>query len=387
MYVVITFLDPPSVPPQKRDVESLTPLVSENKIRRIIASTMSSSRPSGSSSSAATSVHTPLSQVCRWEENETILVCDSIESDGRFVLGTLVANLPAEERKHQEQQRASTSIRNRVLWLCCSAMTDQLTLSALSKSGSSKSMTGSASLPELSSANSGTPPAAADGRLTIRSIPTLLSRAISSKQEGDQETPQSFDTESFVKHIYRQVKEWVRFQHEKTRNQTEDAVGEEFDERRWVVLDDLSTLGALVGDRLAYGLVLSLQALSRTGGLPFGLAMRCSNDADIEAEGLMDPRSTQWFGGAAVAAVESSTLTGDNDGYMKECPWERQLVELADTVVDVCPLASGYTREAHGRLIFSRRGEAAGASSSSTTTQVYNYCLTDNQALAIRISR
>lgn len=267
-------------------------------------------------------------------------------------------------------------------------MTDQLTLSALKKIGSSKSMTGSASLPELSSADSGTPPAAADGRLTIRSIPTLLSRAISSKQEGDEKTSQSFDMESFVKHIYRQVKAWVRFQHENTRNQREDAVGEDGDERRWVVLDDLSTLGALVGDRLAYGLVLSLQALSRAGGLPFGLAMRCSNDADIEAEGLMDPRSTQWFGGAAVAAVESSTLTDDNDGYMKECPWERQLVELADTIVDVCPLASGYTREAHGRLIFSRRGERPAAGASSTaTTQVFNYCLTDNQALAIRISR
>mmetsp|Transcript_12767 Transcript_12767/g.18188 ORF Transcript_12767/g.18188 Transcript_12767/m.18188 type:complete len:150 (-) Transcript_12767:35-484(-) len=35
--------------------------------------------------------------------------------------------------------------------------------------------------------------------------------------------------------------------------------------------------------------------------------------------------------------------------------WERALVELADGIIDVSPLPSGYSREAHGRLIFTER--------------------------------
>ena len=324
------------------------------------------SAPSGSGITAATSIHTPLSQVCRWDDaDETVLVLDSIESDGRFVLGTLVAGLPPP---HQAN--------NRVLWLCCSAVTDQLTLSSLKKIGCPKAMTGSASLPESPASaqpKTGTATSLGDERprLTIRSIPTLLSRAVS-KVDDEESSWKPFDRESFVKNLYRQVKEWVRLgseeEEEQAKKQTEDDTA---GERRWVVLDDLSTLAALVGERLVYGLILSLQALSRAGELPFALALRCSNDVDVEAEGLVDPRSTQWFG-----AGDSST-TG-NEG----CPWERQLVELSDTIIDVTPLASGSTREAHGRLIFSSRGTAAGA-----TSRVYNYCLTENQALAIRIER
>ena len=74
---------------------------------------------------------------------------------------------------------------------------------------------------------------------------------------------------------------------------------------------------------------------------------------------------------------------GNDDGSKDddECPWERQLVEMADTVVDVVPLASGYSREVHGRLIFTSKVGPA------SLQDVYNYCLTDTQALAIRIVR
>ena len=66
-----------------------------------------------------------------------------------------------------------------------------------------------------------------------------------------------------------------------------------------------------------------------------------------------------------------------------ECPWERQLVEMADTVVDVVPLASGYSREVHGRLIFTSKAVSA----TIKQQESYNYCLTDNQALVIRVVR
>lgn len=41
--------------------------------------------------------------------------------------------------------------------------------------------------------------------------------------------------------------------------------------------------------------------------------------------------------------------------YGPQCAWERTLVEIADGIIDVTPLASGYAREAHGRMVFTER--------------------------------
>jgi hypothetical protein len=63
---------------------------------------------------------------------------------------------------------------------------------------------------------------------------------------------------------------------------------------------------------------------------------------------------------------------------------------MADGIVDVLPLASGYTREAHGKLLFTAcpggRGwgdDSKGRSDGSTL--VFNYCLTDSKVQAIQI--
>jgi hypothetical protein len=284
----------------------------------------------GISSSTGNSIHTPLSQVFSWQENETVLIADSVESDGRFVLCTLSSQV--------------LSRRSNILWLCSTAITDQLILGALKKIGCDKMATMSAYLPE-----NGHPTPEMLPRLTIRSIPTLLDHALGHVED------EAFNEEIFVKDLYQKIKVW-RLLQDKSDQHSES----------WVILDDVSALATLVGERLTYGLVLSLQALKVKH--PFGLAIRCSNDSDIEAAGLMVVRSSDWFGaGGEAAHNDRSTI-----------PWERTLTELADTVVDVLPLASGYTREAHGRLIFTGR--------STETTAVFNYCLTDNQVLAIRIA-
>lgn len=103
---------------------------------------MSTIMSRGKNSAATHSIHTPLEDVFPWqdENNETTLICDSVESDGRFVLCTLVS--------HALRQSQNSSDRNRVLWLCCSSVTDQLTLSALKKIGCNKLATSRAYLPE-----------------------------------------------------------------------------------------------------------------------------------------------------------------------------------------------------------------------------------------------
>jgi len=183
--------------------------------------------------------------------------------------------------------------------------------------------------------------------------------------------------ESFVKTIYQQVKQWALLPYYE--ESTETNLSSQRRRRQAVlVLDDASTLAGLLGDRLAYGLILSLQALSRHS---FGrLAIRACNDFDIERALLVDPRSKQWFG----AGGGESNGSGSNE--QQQQPWERRLVESVDTIIDVVPLASGYTREAHGRLVFTKQS-ANSSRSSSSSSQIYNYCLTDNQALAIRIAR
>jgi len=360
------------------------------------------SGPSSSVSGASTSVHTPLSQVVRrcWDENtssredETVLVMDSLESDGRFVLGTLVSSIL---QQHQEMSAATTSIKGkaaagnpRVLWLNCTTMTDQLTLSALKKIGCPKSVTSTANLPDAPSLQTAVPPPSPDSStagLTIRSILALLRRnsiltnntdrsgtASADHEAVDDEyadADSAIDLESFVKMLYREVKSWTA--NIETDNPRED--------RRWVVLDDATTLSTFVGERLAFGLILSLQSLSRSSSdHSFGFIIRAANDTDVEAAALMEPRSAQWFGGGAGIMAPGD----DTNNVGRACPWERQLVEMADTVIDVVPLASGYSREAHGRLLFTSKVSAAVA---ATNQVVYNYCLTDNQALAIRIVR
>lgn len=279
-------------------------------------------------SSSSSSIHTPLSHVLPWKEHETVLITDSVESDGRFVLCTLAA--------------AASSKQANVLWLCCTAMTDKLTLAALKKIGFDKAAAASAYLSEQ-----GHLQREKSSRLTIRSIPTLFSRSL------NQADCDSFQEEAFVKDFYRQVVAWLL-----SCDTSDDS---------WVILDDVSALSLLLGERLVYGLVLSL--LGFKSRHQFGLAVRCSNDSDVESAGLIAAQRADYFGAGG---------DDNSSGRNLHSTLVHSLVELADTVVDVLPLASGYTREAHGRIIFTGKSKAR--------TAAFNFCLTDHQVLAIRMA-
>ena len=73
-----------------------------------------------------------------------------------------------------------------------------------------------------------------------------------------------------------------------------------------------------------------------------------------------------------------------NDDNEEKIPWERSLVQVADGIVDVVPLASGYTREAHGRLLFSEVPAGRGWGGRPTAC-IFKYCIADTKVLAIRI--
>jgi hypothetical protein len=99
--------------------------------------------------------------------------------------------------------------------------------------------------------------------------------------------------------------------------------------------------------------------------------VRYSHDVDVALEQSQESLS-MWLGGGGGGG------SNGNDGQVDYGePWERHLVELADVLVDVTPLPSGVTRHAHGRLYISGR--------TVHVASVYNYCLTDQAVLAMRL--
>jgi hypothetical protein len=242
----------------------------------------------------------PLADVSPWsvDKASTILVNDSIESDGRFVLYQIATQvLPSK----------------RLLWLSCGPLSPQLIKSSIKKMGR-----------DASSPN-----------LFVRSITQELAESsLNGRPDGV----------SFLRLLCRDVAEWA--------SQASSTPS-------WLILDDLSTLAVLLGPKLAYCLLASLQALATKSG-SLGITFRCFNDVDQQPQIVRD-----WVGAGSEREASSECI-----------PWERSLIELADHVVDVCPLPSGPSRDAHGRLVLT---------TIPSTSKVFNYCVTENEVLAIRV--
>jgi hypothetical protein len=186
----------------------------------------------------------------------TILVTDSVEQEGRFILQSWLSQ------------------QNSVLWL-----------------------------------SGGPPPVGHKFTCSLRCIPAEIAESLE----------QSFDAETFTKQLFREIKEWVTQQQQPSAN-----------DQPWIVFDDVSILSTLLGPRLVYALILSLQAES------FKLMIRCSQETTQRDK----DEPAVWIGAGGVMEPPSPKLE-----------WETALVELADWVVDVLPLQTGYTREAQGRIV------------------------------------
>ena len=281
---------------------------------------------------------------CWGSKPATILVGDSVQTDGRFVLHTIASHVLSDDNNNNEEQR------RRLLWIAGgSPLTPALIASALKKMGCEVA---ARYLRQAERKN--------DDALCIRCIASELAERLSGgiMVEPDKQQPPEIDLEVFTKQLYRDIKTWLQ---DSSSSSTS-----------WVILDDVSTLAALVGSRLTYGLILSLRALA-CRDKEFGLVIRCAQDAG-QAK-VLETSGPAWIGAGGGG--------GDTPNENHDEPeWESALVELVDWVVDVMPLASGYTREAHGRLVLSSTGSASGT---THTRLVYNYCLTDNKALAIQI--
>lgn len=312
-----------------------------------------------SNPTASSGFQTALSQVFPWKDNDTILVTDSVACDGRFVLYTAVASALTAEALSEKDTF--------VLWMGCTSILEGSVLNSLKKMGCEKTVLSSAILmdqvPGFSSSLSEQLGSDQEGeRLTICSFHSFLESSLRAKSC-------ELTTETLLKDLFQLVLLW-----RKKLQGTSSVL--------WVILDDVSALASLIGMRSAYAFLLSLQTLKcreeDNGMKKFGLMVRCANDYDLELVGL-SPASTQdnsdWLDHTGSDSYYGNSIRRSNDII----PWERAIVEFANAIVDVTPLSNGFSREVHGRLSFRVRSPDA-------ASYTYNYCLTENQVLVMRVT-
>jgi hypothetical protein len=189
--------------------------------------------------------------------------------------------------------------------------------------------------------------------------------------------------ESFLKNIYKQIKEWKK-SHMGSMNRANP-------KSCLVLLDNVSQLANFFGPRLVYSFILQVRSLlqqeqpidgSSTTTNPFSLIVSCSHDMDQEYylaatnqeqsnQSVTGAKQAQYIGAGGRGVLLSSPaelalleqranyelLGGDSRGgeSMDVPVWERALVELADGIIDVTPLPSGFARDVMGRLVFTER--------------------------------
>ena len=347
----------------------------------------------------------PLQEVIPWSPSDprTILVCDSIETDGSFVLSTMAAQLfsstmsPSSSIMQAKGLNRQPASMPSAFWLSGNASTEKQVAATLKKLGcdAGASYLRKNNNPIENSINSRT-------GLKIRGLASEMSDLIlMSTSQGGDEDGSPFHNEQYLKTVYRDLKAWVNSKNEEP---TESTIS-------WIFLDDVTALASILGDRLVFCFVESLIALVNRPESSCGLIIRCSGDSDQmlhKIEGNEKKDQTGWFGAGGLSHKQATHDTL----FRSFVPWERSMEESVDAIIDVLPLLSGFSREAHGRLIFSEtangrgwktsqnrnsRGSASGAPLSKSSSRanasnssnwnklIFNYRMQDNGARAIRL--
>ena len=321
----------------------------------------------------------PLADALPWDAppggGRTIVVCDSVKSDGRFILHALATRvlsaLPQATAGSARRGGGRGGGGGRVLWIACGPATERHVASALKKMGGDASF----SLAHNRSASG--------SRFRVLSV--ALGLAEWAGREGDAAGADDGggDSDAYLKTLYTQINSWSK---------DSTPIVEEEGKVDLIVVDDMSLLSVLFGARPAFFFFhMVRQIIRRVGGC---LVVRCSHDSQQnhplnrnESEGVVGTQGTRWVGvGGNLAAEENvSAALYPN--------WEDNLIEQADGIVDVTPLPSGYSREAHGRLVFTerkggmgwrdRRGDAGVSKTGLSLSTVVNFCCVDNGVRAI----
>lgn len=372
----------------------------------------------------------PLADVLPWSDThltagQTILICDSTETDGRFLLHTLASQfikshstdtttmttaasaggsskiLPTSSAKQQRNEQQQQ--HNKVLWVACGPLTEQLILSALKKIG--------CDLP-ISSSYPHDLKHAPKKQVQVINVMLELIELIQTRRDhesgNEEDRPMNTDDEECyeicLKRIYQRIRTSLLDDNRSTTSSTTTSSSSDdsnlstpvsSSSNVLIILDNVSLLSTFFGPRLVHAFIQKIRALiqknpacspqSSSSSSSSSLALLCSHDIDQEqyiTKASQEKKNTsvsggtksQYIGGGGrgilldskeLSLLEQNALYelqhgggGEDDneahGNIASC-WERHLVELADGIVDVVPLASGFARDVHGRLIFTER--------------------------------
>ncbi len=371
----------------------------------------------------------PLTDVLPWgdtipKEGRTILICDSTETDGRFLLYTMASQCLNNNNNNSNNNNAATTTSSssstdaiattptsemgKILWIHCGCSTDDQIRMALKKAGSSdvssssttattsttsfskRSLSGGMASMSLSSSLNVSTSASSRGKgsmlpLQIMNIMHELSEHYLSSENihgnddddvpSNEEESRNLFMETFVKNKYLQIREWINQQ--RSNNNNNNTIVHPL-----IIIDNVSLLSNQIGSKLTHLLLQKIQSIlkgsptsSSSSPPPLGcLTILHSNDFDQEyslQSTQQSKRNTNVTGGKIIQYIggggrgilcdsEEMAVLNQRMVYELEYVWERCLVEMADGIVDVMPLKSGFARDVHGRLVFTDRPGSMG---------------------------
>ncbi|KAL7427825.1 hypothetical protein ACHAXH_002826 [Discostella pseudostelligera] len=377
------------------------------------------------------------------EDDRTLLVTDATSTDGRFLLYTLALKFLSSRysfyNPHRQDdafdstaasvagdssvRKSNTTMEGAVLWISCAPIAERQIMMGLRKAlqhnlgGSGGSDVGTSGVGKGSSSSAahgqGGVGKSSCGPIHVISIPQELADAVLSHHVDD-ENP--FSHEVYLKGLHRRIVHWLKYREllhlDRQDQQQIQVLGEHTTKLgpRLIICDNVTTLGSLVGDRLANSFISCVRSSIRkhskrrsslsslnptTSGAPAkedctaittvnlfvihasspddgGLYNLDGNDStSIEGQKLRSEYSRllrPWLGfgsGKSNNNVDGDDRTTSISQLEEQCNYlslpsdsvpsflyRNGLYEVADGIVDVSPLQSGFARDVLGRVAF-----------------------------------
>jgi hypothetical protein len=279
----------------------------------------------------------------------------------------------------------TASKSRKVLWISCGAYSEQNIVSAVKKIGTKEGMTG---IDRLSSSASWEYISACDE--IVSSVANDYDTT--EGKYNDEQVKRELLSSSYVQALYERIKGRLSNSDECKNNEHGNTMF------CWlVVLDDVLILSQLLGTHALLALIQRIRAIIQSQGGCF--IIRTSNEAEREhilmaaaTEEYSSTTSPQWVGaGGGDTVFDNVRFYPSVELQHQFMSWNNTLSELADGIIDVMPLQSGFSREAHGRLlcteILGGRGWVDGSDSIRSgytkTAASFNYLCSESDVKAI----
>jgi hypothetical protein len=315
--------------------------------------------------------------------SRTVLISDSLSTDARFLLHTLALQFLSS--KIGPQNNDADEISGSVLWICCGSppVTEKQIALQLRKAMQH---------------NLGDDGSSSFGSVSVANIPSELADAALQSEDKD------FFHEAYLRRLHGRIVYWLQHGElltndnfiEKTKSQTQNTGLPNASRRHsLIIIDGALTLATLFGDNTTQMFISSTSASLKSytkklnddstksqATLTNILAVRCTSPDDgglyniTDLTTIIDSGRTKgqklrseysrllrpWLG-VGSAGVDDTIQIFHIEEQSHHFSLQPQstaaflsksgLYELADAIVDVSPLESGYARDVLGRLSFS----------------------------------